>query len=213
MGNNYRSLRFCENLNVAQFETDGKYHIPILEPCKFASCEFVGFNFAKSAKNKADKGLHFFVDDYQFERLWRRPEQYMGLLSEFQIVMTPDFSLYTDWPKAIQIYNHYRKHWLGAYWQSLGLQVIPTIAWSDNESFDWCFDGTPKGATVAVSSVGTQNNNTSKRLFLAGWHQMMDRLQPETVIFYGNIPDECKGNIIRVKAFSEKFREAKVNGW
>lgn len=213
MGNNYRNMRFCENLNVAQFETEGKYHIPVLQPCTFTPCEFVGFNFAKSAKNKANKGLHFFVDDYQFERVWRSPEQYVNLLSDFQIVMTPDFSLYTDWPKAIQIYNHYRKHWLGAYWQSLGLNVIPTIAWSDSESFEWCFDGTPNGATVAVSSVGTQNSSETKRLFLAGWHEMMDRLQPETVIFYGNVPQECKANIVRVKAFSEKFREVKMDGW
>lgn len=127
--------------------------------------------------------------------------------------MTPDFSLYTDWPKALQIYNHYRKQWLGAYWQSMGLQVIPTIAWSDKESFDWCFDGTPKGATVAVSSVGTQNSKETKQLFLDGWFQMLDRVQPETVIFYGNVPQECKANIVRVKAFSDKFREAKVNGW
>ena len=138
----------------------------------------MGFNFAKSAKHKSEKGLHFFIDDYQFERVWRTPEQYINLLSDFQIVMTPDFSLYTDWPKAIQIYNHYRKHWLGAYWQSFGLQVIPTVAWSDSDSFDWCFDGTPKRSTVAVSSVGTQNSGESKKAFIAGWHKMMDILQP-----------------------------------
>lgn len=33
------------------------------------------------------------------------------------------------------------------------------------------------------------------------------------VIFYGNVPEECKGNIIRVKAFQEKFSEAKRDGW
>lgn len=137
----------------------------------------------------------------------------MNLLSDFQMVMTPDFSLYTDWPKAIQIYNHYRKHWLGAYWQSLGLNVIPTIAWSDSDSFGWCFDGTPKGATVAVSSVGTQASAETKRLFLAGWYEMLDRLQPETVIFYGNVPSECKANIVRVKAFCDKFRAVKIHGW
>jgi len=145
--------------------------------------------------------------------VWRSPEQYVNLLSDFQVVMTPDFSLYTDWPKAIQIYNHYRKHWLGAYWQSLGLNVIPTIAWSDSDSFNWCFDGTPKGATVAVSSVGTQARPETKRLFLAGWHEMIDRLQPETVVFYGNVPPECKANIVQVKAFCDKFRAVKMHGW
>lgn len=102
---------------------------------------------------------------------------------------------------------------MGAYWQSLGLNVIPTIAWSDSDSFNWCFDGTPKGATVAVSSVGTQASTETKRLFLAGWYEMIDRLQPETVIFYGNVPPECKANIVQVKAFCDKFREVKMHGW
>jgi len=213
MGNNYRHSRFAENLNVAQFETTGQYHIPVLQPCEFIPCEFVGFNYAKTAKNREAKGVHFFIDDYQFERVWRMPETYIDMLSQFQMVMTPDFSLYTDYPKAIQIYNHYRKQWLGAYWQAMGLNVIPTIAWSDDESFDWCFDGVPKHAVVAVSSVGTQDNQKSKELFLNGWKQMLERLEPETVIFYGQVPQECKADIVRVKAFSEKFREGKVNGW
>lgn len=141
------------------------------------------------------------------------PKQYIALIGEFHSIMTPDFSLYTDYPKAVQIYNHYRKHWLGAYWQSLGMKVIPTLAWSDKESFNWCFDGTPKGATVAVSSVGTQRSKETKKLFLAGWEAMMNKLEPETIIFYGDVPVECMGNIIRVKSFQDKFKEVKTIGW
>ena len=93
-----------------------------------------------------------------------------------------------------------------------GIKVIPTISWSDESSFEWCFDGEPIGGTVAVSSVGTQNNKHAKELFLNGYNEMMKRLEPETVIFYGTIPQECYGNITRVKAFQEKFREAKIDG-
>lgn len=175
--------------------------------------EFIGFNFAKSTKDKKSKGLHFFIDDYQFERVWRMPKQYISLLSEFHTVMTPDFSLYTDYPKAIQIYNHYRKQWLGAFWQSLGMRVIPTIAWSDKDSFNWCFDGTPKGATVAVSSVGTQRSTKTKELFLDGWYEMVKRFEPEMIIFHGEIPKECNGNIVRIKSFQDKFKEVKADGW
>ncbi len=160
---NYRDNRFCENLNIAQFETEGQYNIPALMPYRYEPAEFIGFNFARSAKAKKEKALHFFIDDYQFERLWRNPISYIDLIGEFHSIMTPDFSLYTDYPKALQIYNHYRKHWLGALWQSMGYKVIPTIAWSDESSFDWCFDGVPKGATVAVSSVGTQSSEKNKR--------------------------------------------------
>ena len=75
------------------------------------------------------------------------------------------FSLYTDYPVAVQLYSHYRKHWLGAWWQKNGLTVIPSISWSDEHSFDWCFDGDPVRGTVAVSSVGTQMNDNTRSLF------------------------------------------------
>lgn len=93
------------------------------------------------------------------------------------------------------------------------MNVIPTISWSDTESFEWCFDGEPVNSVVAISSVGTQKNKVAKKLFLQGYKEMERRLSPETIIFYGNIPEECMGNIVKIKAFQEKFREAKCNGW
>ena len=209
---NYRNSRFCENLNIAKFETEGRYNIPVLGPYVYEPCEFVGFNFAKSAKDKDKKGLHFFVDDYQFERLWREPLAYINLIGEFHSIMTPDFSLYTDYPKALQIYNHYRKHWLAAYWQLHGITVYPTISWSDERSYDWCFDGEPVGGIVAVSSVGTQQNKESKRLFLRGYEEMMKRISPEWVIFYGKVPEECDWNVIRVNPhYDEIVKRRKSN--
>jgi hypothetical protein len=210
----YPEKQRYENLQHAHFGTDGKYDIPRLTGSRRTEIpELVGFNFAKSAKAKGEKGVHFFVDDYQFIRLWNNPQMYLDLLRQFQCVLTPDFSLYTDFPKAMQIYNHYRKHWLGAYWEENGIEVIPTIGWSDESSFDWCFDGEPVGGTVAVSSVGTQNSKTAKANFLAGYAEMMKRLKPETVIFFGNVPKECMGNIVRVQSFQQKFRKATVSEW
>lgn len=108
-------------------------------------------------------------------------------------------------PLAMQIYNHYRKHWLAAYWQAHGLTVYPTISWSDEQSYDWCFDGEPAGGIVAVSSVGTQNNKEAKRLFLKGYEEMMKRLTPSFVIFYGNVPLECDWNVIRVQPYYKQI--------
>ena len=121
--------------------------------------------------------------------------------------MTPDFSLYTDYPKAVQIYNCYRKQWLGALWQEFGINVIPTVSWSDKDSYKYCFDGVPKGATIAVSSVGTQNSSEAKTAFINGWYECVSRLEPNTILFYGKVPEECVGNIIKIKAFCEKFKE------
>lgn len=204
--NESKSRRNYENLERRIFDGVGKYGIPQIEPtCFEGGCDFIGFNFAASTKDRETIGVHFFIDDYQFNRLWTNIDRYVDMLAQFRCVMTPDFSTYTDFPKAIQIYNHYRKHWVGAYLQEAGIEVIPTISWSTPDSFEWCFDGEPTHSAVAVSSVGATNSRAKKELFLTGYAAMMERLHPETILFYGKVPEECQGNIVKMPAFQERF--------
>lgn len=212
------SIRQCENLDKATFEGVGKYEIPPLLPVNIAEpIEMIGFNYAGRYKHPEQVGVHFFLKDYQFTRLWTSPEVYTEMLSRFRFVCTPDFSMFTDYPLALQINSHYRKHWLGAYWQRNGMVVIPSICWSDERSFDWCFDGEPRNSTVAVSSVGTQIQTEAKRLFLLGFEQMISRLQPKLVLFHGRIPAEITAKIgamsadiapklVPIAAFQERLR-------
>lgn len=204
----YRQERNYENLSKIIFDGTGIFDMPNLQPADIITDDFISFNYAKSCKNPENKGVHFFIDDYQFTRLWTRPDAYIEMLSKFQCVCTPDFSTYIDFPKAIQIYNHYRKHWLGAYWQKLGITVIPTISWSDEASFAWCFDGEPEGGAVAVSSVGTQRSKKARALFLNGYREMLNRLKPTAILFYGTVPEECAGNlVIPIMAFQENMKK------
>ena len=213
------SIRKSENLDKAVFPGVGKYDIPRILPMEVEQpVEMIGFNFAAKYKHPERVGIHFFLKDYQFSRLWTSPDMYTGMLRRFRFVCTPDFSMYTDFPLALQINSHYRKHWLGAYWQSKGITVIPTICWSDERSFEWCFDGEPEKSTVAISSVGTQLNEQSKRLFLLGYQQMMSRLQPNIVLFHGRIPAEITAKmegtngenspiIVPIAAYQERLRK------
>lgn len=203
----YRAQRNYENLNKAIFNSNNEYGIPLLRPVTETDCtNWIGFNFARTCDEPDIHGVHFFLDDYQFNRVWTQPDTYLDMLSRFKAVCAPDFSTYTDFPKAIQIYNHYRKHWLGAYWQAHGLTVIPTISWSDEASYDWCFYGEPVGSVVALSSVGTQADPETKKLFIRGYREMMKRLKPTAIIMYGKTPEGCEGNIFNIRAFREEIR-------
>lgn len=120
MANRETSIAY-ENLNRRIFPGVGEYGIPRIKSELFeGNCEFVGFNYARGkCSNPEEKAVHFFLDDYQFDALWRNPDRYVDKLSKFRYILTPDFSTYTDFPKVIQIYNHYRKHWIGAYLQNM----------------------------------------------------------------------------------------------
>lgn len=77
------------------FEGVGEYGIPKLHPEVYESgCEWIGFNYAKTAKDREKKGVHCFVDDYIFQRLWTNIDRYIPMLSQFRYVMSPDFNLH-----------------------------------------------------------------------------------------------------------------------
>lgn len=189
------------NLQDRIFIGTGKYNVPNIEPVhKVNVSEWIGFNYVKSNKKQVDKiGVNFFLDDYQFERVWNEPGRYTEFLKPFGAVLSPDFSLYMDFPKAVQIYNHYRKHWCAAYWQEKGLTVIPTIAWSDKDSFEWCFDGEPQGGIVAVSNVGCMRNKAARQAFMTGYNEMITRLQPSKVLMFAHKMDDYRGNVEQIK--------------
>lgn len=205
----YKQTKFYENCEKRIFDGVGKYDIPYIEGTPYISdiADFIGWNEARSCKNPEGKAVHFFIDDYQFTGLWNQPDKYLDLLSKYEYVLSPDFSPYADFPKAVQIFNHHRKHWIGAYLQENGIKVIPTITWSYPPSYDFCFDGEPKNSVVAVSSVGCMRSVELKKMFMDGWREMMKRLSPTEVIFYGTIPKECDGNITRIEPFHKKFDE------
>ena len=203
----YKQQRNYENVNKRLYDGVGRYKIPQIQATQYENCEFVGFNYAKTVKEREKKGVHFFLDDYQFIRIWNNIDKYLPMLQQFRYVLTPDFSMYTDFPEALQIYNHYRKHWLGAYMQENGITVIPTIGWSTKDSFAWCFDGEPVGGCVAVSAIGTGSNKDARRLFDQGYEEMIAVLKPKQILFYGRVPDECKNDrVIQIPAFQESLR-------
>lgn len=206
------------NLAYAQYAGAGKYDIPQLKPLKIMPNidRWIGFNYVMSdkapLKEKMHTGVHFFIDDYQFERVWNDPEIYADKLTEYGIVLTPDFSPYGDMPLATQIYNHYRKHWCGKFWQDRGVRVVPTIrASTDERSLDFYLDGEPTESIVAISSMWVNENGENWDMWLKEYGNMIDTLNPCKILIYGKIPSNVTHpDIVQIDKFTDKW--SKKNG-
>lgn len=197
-----------EELSVYDFDCEGVHDIPKIKAVTEFTAEKWGrliyWNLEEDPKNTC---LHTFSYDYQFNSLWTNPDKWITRLKEFNCVLAPDFSMFIDMPKALQIYNHYRKHYVAALWQRGGIKVIPNICWSTPDSYDWCFDGEPKNSIVAISSVGCLKDPECKEYFLQGYAEMLKRLEPSQTIIYGATPDELKTeNIIAVPSHWDQFK-------
>ena len=186
---NYRNTRCYQNCEKAVYQGEGQLNMPMIKPIAMdvSNTPLVGFNYAMTEKKPEDKILHFFLDDYQFDRVWNNPDAYLNVLRRFKAVVSPDFSLYLDFPIVLQHYNNYRRQWCGAYWQDNDINVIPTVRWSDESSFEWCFDGIPKHALVCISTVGGFKEKQVTEYWLKGYRKALEVLEPSHILFYGKI--------------------------
>lgn len=178
-----------------QFKGDGVFEIPKIEKeeLKLENVELIGYD--KLSENETDKIVHFFLDDYKFEVMWNDPEPRIERLKKYKAVLAPNYSIYTEMPLSLKVYNTFRSRWCGAYLQSKGIKVIPTVAWGEPNTFWFCFDGIEKGSTVAVSTLGVRKE---KALFLQGYNELIRKVKPQAVICYGEPFEEMQGKIITI---------------
>lgn len=168
------------------------------------------FNMARSAKRRAGRWIHFFVDDYQFERIWRSPERYLPMLRKFEGVIAPDFSMWADHARVEQIYNCWRNRVLAKWMQEQGLQVVPCVEWSDKASLAWCLDGLPKQSTIAVQTNGCFMNLRTRADLIRGMNDVVCNLEPTMILFYGRGRDDfrnCFPNSVWVESYCQKMKK------
>lgn len=174
----------------------GKLDIPIIKKQNLDIDKIKLMSFVNTKANdneNADKTIHFFTYDWKFEKVYENYEQELEKLKQYRYLLSPDFSMFTNMPLALQIANVFKNRWCGAYWQSKGLTVIPTVSWGDERTFDFCFDGIEEGSVVFVCTYYRENDKLS---FMTGYDEMLKRIKPRTVLCYDEPFNTMKGNII-----------------
>ena len=76
--------------------------------------------------------------------------------------------------------------------QDLGYKVIVNVRWADQRSFEFCFTGIEKHSIVAVGTYGCSKEIADRQLFDIGLVEMIKRIEPKTIIFYGTITNSVK---------------------
>ena len=162
-------------------------NVPIIKKQKIDTdnVKYIGFQNTRlhDVRMSSNKTVGFFLYDSKFEHICERPWDYYNRLGQYKQVMSPDLSCFSDMSIAEQWMSVFRSRLVGAYWQYCGLTVIPTITWSNSNSFSFCFSGLEKGSVVAVSTIGT---SAVKEIYMAGYREMCRVIKPEVVICYCN---------------------------
>ena len=117
-----------ENGNVPDclYESNNEFEIPNLLLEKQAGkllLPLVGYGSIRRRLNA--QTVHFYVDDYRFENIWKSPAKI--LTGKISAVIEPNTSLFDTTPIAYGLHQIYKKRWIARYWQECGLKVYADL--------------------------------------------------------------------------------------
>lgn len=192
--------------------TEGQFFLPRLEAVHNVKPEqLVPFSAVMSTRQVSDfHTFHFFLHDYQFERFWKNPSQYLPYLQKFTYGIGTDFSMYLWMHPAEQLINCCRNRLLTFLLQKQGFTIIPDACFGNLESLNWAFDGLPMHSVIALTTQGCIHNGVAKQTLLNGLHKLVRLKKPEQILVYGKFPeqwlDKFPVEIVIMPTFTSKWR-------
>ena len=195
---------------VTDADYDGELEFPKIEPQNEGPNRVI--NFSKSLRcNDANQWIHFYEDDYLFERIWNQPRKYLPLFKKYNGVILPDFSLYYDMPLVMQCWNIYRSRAIGTWLQRNGIKVIPNCRFGDSRTFDITCAGLAKHSIIAIGSIGCIQDKTYRPTFIQGTKHVIEHLDPSQLVIVGSVPQEiqdfCKKRNIPILQFESETKQ------
>ena len=183
----------------------------VLDADKTYLCLYASHNIVKTATNNI---IGFYVDDERFNVVWNNAVEILNRFKEIRpkALMTPNFSIWADVPKPLQIMSWYKTMWCGRYWQEAGFDILPTLNWGGSKTYEFCFLGLPKN--IPTVSIQARNIKTKqeKNNFINGLLEVRKKVNFKELICYGRIPQEFKKDLTDVKIKEiQSWQEKKQN--
>ena len=92
-----------------EFEGAGRWGIPLVkkQQIDLSDVSLIAYSEIPSKKTGQSRkqGVHFFIDDYRFEGVYRQPERSLEKLSQYEFLLTPDYSTYAEMPPCSNASN------------------------------------------------------------------------------------------------------------
>lgn len=198
----------------------GAYSIPVVPKAEIDLKNLGNGIFLQGFKNCTAKDVHcenkivhFFLNDRELDRIYRKPLKHVPTLVKYNAVRTPDFSRFKERDEFGIINATYKNRYVGALWSSYGIKVIPTIGWAGEDSFPICFEGVEQGSTVSISTLGIHSDRECVDAFLTGFKQRKERIRPSKIICLGDFVDGMDTENVFFVPYRESFGRQFKNGW
>ena len=174
------------NQGICQYlDTTGQYEMPVVRAINCSAPKDIVALYHIDRCKVEGCIPHFYTEDRKFESTWTFPRKSLCKIARYQMVISPDFSVYEDLAFPQKLWNIFRNKALAAWWQYNGLNVIPNVSWMYGKDYAMSFDGWPKNSVIAVNSTGINEDAKCKTMWLEGYKVMLESLKPTHILRYG----------------------------
>ena len=182
----YRKEKFCNLHLCGGMQFSGEYDMPVIRPYSGSIPDrIIPFNLAMSSSDY-DCGVHYYIDDYQFERVWRMPERYISKLRKYKCVIAPDYSVFLDTSVTLNAWTIYRSSVLAYYFQQNGIEVIPNMSVSFGKTKMASIEALPDKSVLSVCTLKANHNYFTQRIMRQYIREVIDAKHPTTLMIYGH---------------------------
>ena len=203
---------FLESLSF-----EGDYDMPVVG--NFEDISVIDYIALYSDTSEYNKTENTCVAFYQYDHVFdgvhglynsiiykdeERLNKFRERFRKVKYIIAPDYSLFGDFPNALQIFNVYKSRvcmcWLIANTEA---KILPNVRWTFPFTFEYCFDGIMKGSNIAIGVLGQIRDKENRKMFLDGLKVAIDRIEPKCILVYGFVAEYN---------FDELFGYAKSKG-
>ena len=138
---------------------------------------------------KKDVALHFYISDIDFLEFLNYPEEYLDEIKKFGGIISLDLTIYTNMVLVQQLYRCFLNGVYTFFFQKHGINVVPNVSWGKPATFEFCFDGLPRGSTYAISTYESLDDEESCQAFKEALGKILETLTPKLMLVYGKMPD------------------------
>ena len=186
-------LPLPEGVPDTLWPTDNEWGIPLLDISRQADAFDLPIETwgAKARGTKAGT-LHFYTEDSRFNAIWQNPAHV--LKAQAINVVEPNFSVYDQVPRAVALWQTYKKRWLARYWQSQDVRIFVDLNVARPYD-DLNMLGVPRGwQAYATRGYQSRLQALDEELLIAKTHADFDSV---TFMVYGGgsmVRDWCADN-------------------
>lgn len=185
--------------------TDDPIPFPIVKGIETIQLPQVALPFSKVInKASTDVLVVFYEPDVKFARILHNPKKYLERLKKFPYVVGPDFSQKVGMTPFVCFSNSWWNKALTAYFQGMGILMIPNVTWSTPMSYEYAFKGLPKKSIIAINSNGIKGNTAAIYLWRKGYEEALKVLDPILIIRYG---DKLPGEKEEISVYYENLNQ------